>query len=543
MSKFIQHERCPKCNSRNNLAVYEDHKHCFTPGCSYYEITKWGVIQFMNDKSNTLERLPQEGVYGPITDRKISEPVAKKYKVKIEYGQDGKITKHFYPFTDNKGKITAYKTRETSTKEFKIQGDFKNTKLFGEWLFEKGGKYITITEGEIDCLSLSEIFNGQWPVVSLKNGATSVVNSLTGSLEFLESFDRIILAFDSDDAGHKAVEAALEIFSPDKIKIMSFPEGYKDPSDMLQAGLAQELNNCWWRSKTWTPDDIKGASALKTEWLERPKSVSVPYPWICLNMKTKGFRQGELVVITSGTGMGKSSIVRELEHHLLTTTEDKIGIVHLEETNERTIDGLVGIELGVPYHLDEVREEYSKEKAGKAFDKLFIRSDREEALTLYDGKEFNVDKIVSRIRLMAKTQNIKWIVLDHLNLVMSGDSSTDERRNIDSLMTKLSEVVMETKIGLFVVSHLSRQPGIPHEEGGSISLSHLRGSQGIAQASDIVIALERNQQAENEITRNVVTLRILKNRYTGETGETGYLRYDTSSGRISETIRPSLEVI
>lgn len=539
MSKFIRHEQCPKCLSKDNLAVYEDHKNCFSLDCDYHET----INNLMNDKFTTLERLPQEGVYGPITDRKISESIAKKYKVKIEYGQDGKIAKHFYPFTDNKGKITAYKTRETSTKKFNIQGDFKDTKLFGEWLFEKGSKYITVTEGEIDCLSLSEINNGKWPVVSLKNGATSVVNSLKGSLEFLESFEQIVLAFDADEAGHKAIEQALEIFSPDKIKIMSFPEGYKDPSDMLQAGLAQDLNNCWWRAKTWTPDDIKGASVLKRDWLERPPSVSVPYPWVCLNQKTKGFRQGELVIITSGTGMGKSSIIRELEHHLLITTEDKVGIVHLEETNERTIDGLVGIELSVPYHLDEVRERYSKEKAGKAFDRLFVRPDGEESLTLYDGKEFNVDKIVSRIRLMAKTQNIKWIVLDHLNLVMSGDSRIDERRNIDTLMTKLAEVVMETKIGLFVVSHLSRQPGTPHEEGGPISLSHLRGSQGIAQLSDIVIALERNQQAEDEIERNVVTLRILKNRYTGETGETGYLRYDSHSGRIAETIPPSLEAI
>jgi twinkle protein len=276
---------------------------------------------------------------------------------------------------------------------------------------------------------------------------------------------------------------------------------------------------------------------LRTAWIKRPEKQSLPYPWVCLNNKTKGFRQGELVTITSGTGMGKSSVIRELEHHILTTTTDKIGIIHLEETNERTLDGLVGIELNVPYHLDDVREQFDDATALKAFDKLFIREDGEEPLTLYDGKELNVDKIVSRIRLMAKTQGIKWVVLDHLNLVMSGDTQIDERRNIDALMTKLREVVVETNIGLFVVSHLSRQQGKPHEEGGTISLNHLRGSQGIAQLSNIVIALERNQQADDEEERNVVTLRILKNRYTGDTGETGYLKYNNITGRIRETIR------
>jgi len=538
MSKFIKHEGCPQCGSKDNLAVYDDHKHCYSQGCGYYEneIVASESREYIEVPDKPLA-LRHDGVYGAITERRISEAISKQYKVRIEYGSDGKINKHHYPFTDNKGRIAAYKTRTVSSKDFITQGDFKETNLFGESLWDKGGKYITITEGEIDCLSLAEVFNGKWAVVSLKNGASSVTKSLQGSLEFLESFDQIVLAFDNDEAGQIAIEKALELFSPEKVKIMSFPEGYKDPSDMLQAGLFKELENCWWRSKTWTPNDIQGASSMRTAWVERPEKQSLPYPWICLNNKTKGFRQGELVTITSGTGMGKSSVIREFEHHILTTTKDKVGIIHLEETNERTLDGLVGIELNVPYHLDDVREQFDDATALKAFDRLFVREDGEEPLTLYDGKELNVDKIVSRIRLMAKTQGIKWVVLDHLNLVMSGDTQIDERRNIDALMTKLREVVVETNIGLFVVSHLSRQQGKPHEEGGTISLNHLRGSQGIAQLSNIVIALERNQQAEDEEERNVVTLRILKNRYTGETGETGYLKYNHITGRIRETIK------
>jgi len=407
--------------------------------------------------------------------------------------------------------------------------------LFGECLWESEGKYLTITEGELDCLSLAEVFNGKWATVSLRNGTGSVAKSLQGSFEFIDSFEKIVLAFDNDKAGREAIDKALEIFSPDKIKIMSYPEGYKDISDMLQAGLVREIENAWWRSKTYMPKDVVGATELKDVWISRPERQSVPYPWICLNKKTHGFRLGELVTITSGTGMGKSSIVRELEHHLLTTTPDKVGIIHLEETVERTLDGLVGIELSVPYHLDEVRQSYSKEAADKAFDKLFKRKDG-EVLTLYEGKELSVEKIVSRIRLMAKAQGVKWIILDHLNIIMSGNYRVDERRNIDALMTQLREVVVETNIGIFVVSHLSRQQGTAHEEGGEISLTHLRGSQGIAQLSNIVIALERNQQDEDEWMRNITKLRILKNRYTGETGETGHLHYDNDTGRLTEVV-------
>jgi twinkle protein len=533
--KFLRHEPCIKCGSSDANAVYENHRYCFNCEAREWQKNEPNHIAVSSTaykrKITTSKELPLKGKYGAISKRRISEAICKQYKVRVSEDEGT----HYYPYTDQACRVTAYKVRNVAEKTFHTEGSFKDTGLFGECLWSKGGKYITITEGEIDALSLAEVFNGKWAVCSLKNGASSVEKSIRGSYDFLDSFDYIVLAFDKDEAGKKAVDKAIEMFSPEKIKIMSYPEGYKDISDMLQAGLVKDIEQCFWNAKSWMPSDILGATQLKKTWLERPEKTSVSYPWKCLNQMTRGFRLGELVTITSGTGMGKSSVIRELEYHLLTQTPDKVGVIHLEETPERTIDGLVGLHLWTPYHLDEVRNEMPKEKASEAFDELFKRPDGNEALVLYDGKELSIEKIVSRIRLMAKAQDIKWVVLDHLNLVMSGDAGGDERRNIDSLMTKLREVVVETNIGLFVVSHLSRQQGTPHEEGGAISLNHLRGSQGIAQLSNIVIALERNQQSDDPLVRNTTTLRILKNRYTGETGVTGYLQYDNVTGRLHET--------
>lgn len=92
-------------------------------------------------------------------------------------------------------------------------------------------------------------------------------------------------------------------------------------------------------------------------------------------------------------------------------------------------------------------------------------------------------------------------------------------------MTKLRSLVEETGVGMLVVSHLRRTDGTPAEEGGALSLSHLRGSQAISQLSDAVWGLERNQQDEG-VKKNLVRVRILKNRYSGDTGIAGYLAYD-----------------
>ena len=47
--------------------------------------------------------------------------------------------------------------------------------------------------------------------------------------------------------------------------------------------------------------------------------------------------------------------------------------------------------------------------------------------------------------------------------------------------------------------------------------------------SDMVIGLERNQQGDSP---NVLTIRVLKNRFSGETGISGRLQYNNETGRL-----------
>ena len=67
-----------------------------------------------------------------------------------------------------------------------------------------------------------------------------------------------------------------------------------------------------------------------------------------------------------------------------------------------------------------------------------------------------------------------------------------------------------------------------------VNLSHLRGSNSIAQLSDCVIALERNQQSDDELESRTTKLRILKSRYTGDVGMATTLVYNKETGRLSE---------
>ena len=54
------------------------------------------------------------------------------------------------------------------------------------------------------------------------------------------------------------------------------------------------------------------------------------------------------------------------------------------------------------------------------------------------------DNLLGRISYMAKGLDCKWIILDHLSIVVRDQDNGDERKAIDSIMTNLRKIVQET---------------------------------------------------------------------------------------------------
>ena len=525
---FIQHEACPECGSKDNLARYSTGQgYCF--GCSYWEApTGEGRVEAKITTEVTSKMELFTGNSGAIVDRGINADVVKKYGVTLQYGEDGLIKKHCYPYHNVDGEHLGNKIRTVDSKEFIYNGSSKDVGLFGENVFKGGGKYITVCEGELDAMSVHQMFGNKYASVSLRTGSKGAKNDIKRSLEYLESFDAVVLCFDKDVAGKEAVKSVVDLFSPNKVRVCNLHS--KDANDMLMAGQIANFTRQWWDAKSYRPDGIVASEETWDILTEEIRVESVPYPWLGINELTYGFRTGELVTITSGAGMGKSQMVRELEHYLLNATEDNIGVLALEESVKNTTLGVMSIEANKPLHLDldntddEELRGYWEATMGKG--RMFM----------YDHfGSTSEDNLLSKVRYLAKGLDCKWIVLDHLSIVVSDQEVQDERKAIDSIMTKLRQLVQETGIGLFLVSHLRRPMGKGHEEGGQISLSELRGSASIAQLSDMVIGLERNQQADDPRVRNTTIVRVLKNRFSGLTGPACSLHYDKLTGRMKES--------
>jgi twinkle protein len=511
MANFVKHEPCPSCNSKDNLARYDDDSaYCF--GCEYYE----GDKEFFKYYLGEEKLLNNVGEVKHLAKRKISLETCKKYNYRVGVVDNKQC--HIMDY----GRATKFRFKD---KTFSWKGDAKSAKLFGEKLFKnKDGKRIIITEGEIDCLSVSQVFGNKWEVVSIKNGAASADKDVKHSLDFLQSYETVVLCFDQDTVGQQAAKKCADLFKPSQARIVTLP--LKDANEMLIANRVKELVQAIYDAKVYRPDGIIDGSTLFKEISTENINDSVPYCYSKLNEKTYGLRKGELVTITAGSGIGKSLVCREIAYDLIVNHNKKIGYIALEESVKKTALGLLSIDLDAPLHINN---DVGTKKLEDSFNKVLSKGN----VLFYDHfGSLESDNLINRIRYLAISCNCDYIVLDHISIVVSGLEGGDERRAIDNAMTKLRSLVEETGIGLILVSHLKRPAEKGHEEGAHTSLSQLRGSAGIGQLSDIVIGLERNQQSDKN--SHITTIRILKNRFSGDTGKAGQLIYNPITGRLIE---------
>lgn len=458
--------------------------------------------------------------FAPLKKRGINEETCKFWSYGTgEYsGQPVQIAQYI-----KDGNVIAQKLRFPS-KDFLILGDTKSLPLYGSHLWRDGGKMVTITEGEVDALTVSQLFGNKWPVVSVPNGAQGALKAFQNNLEWLEKFESVVILFDDDEPGRKAARECAMVLTPGKAKIGTIV-GFKDANEALQQGEGKRVIDAIWGAKAYRPDGVVLGSDLWDTVLQEDINESTPYPWTGLNDKLLGIRRGELVVVTSGTGIGKSSVCREMVAHLVRAGK-KVGLMMLEESVKRTARNLMGIHLNTPPYF-WVDRGITEEQKREAFDATVAK------VVLFDHfGSVDPENLLARMRYMTKALGCEYVFLDHLSIVVSGLGDGDERRLIDNAMTSLRSLVEETQCALFVVSHLRRPDGDRgHEEGATTSLAQLRGSHAIAQLADAVIGLERNQQGENP---NELVMRVLKNRFTGDTGIAGALRYFKESGRLAE---------
>ena len=550
-SAVTHRERCPKCaslgndTSGDNLAVYDDgHAYCYS--CGYY---KRGDKTNMEVKLEKKEFKTYKGSIVSLNDRGISESTARRYGYEIASINNKRV--EIANFYDN-GSIKAQHLRGPD-KKFYWSGNSRGVTLWGQHLWKSGGKRLCITEGEYDCMSMFQVLSGKYPVVSLPNGAASAVRSIKENLEFVSSFDEVILMFDQDDAGKKAAKEVAELLPAGKAKIGTMP--FKDANECLMKGVVTDLINSFWQAQAYSPDEIVHVSKVQDN-TDISEARVYPFPFNQLTEFLIGQRSGEISLWCSGTGSGKSTILRELMHHHLEEGRS-VGAIMLEESPQETLDDMISLMLNKPVRsikaariLNQLREQMGKdpihmEVIDDLTDEEYADARKqlsETSFYIYDHLGNNgLKNLCARIEFMAVSLGVDVIVLDHITAAATGlmgdisdfDGGNSERLLIDNIMKELRSLVSRTGVRIDVVSQLKKS-GKAYEEGDRITLQDLRGSGSLASVPNVVLSLERDRQNPDERMANTTIVRILKNRLTGRAGIATALYFDRKSGRLDE---------
>lgn len=504
MSNVISYRLpCPRCTSSDGFHLYSDsHGYCFS--CSFYQPPN----SYGDDLTDTysIQYLPWRGI--------TAESFA-KYDVQTKVAHDGTPISIAFPYGRDRAKV-----RLIASKSFQMVGDEHpdDPPLFGQSVFNSGSyKHIIITEGELDAISVYQLLNGRCAGVSVRS-SSSAESDCKRARDYLNSFERIYLCFDNDEPGNNAKAKVARLFDYNKVYDLALTK-YKDANEYLsQESGEDEFRDIFKNARKFQPEGIVSTLSEIISILQRDRKASIAsYPFSELQRVTGGIRSGERVLLTALEGIGKTEYVRAIEHSILRNTDLNLGIIHLEEPQERSIRGLIGYELGAPTHLSD--SVYSVDELTTKWQGLVRRDERVHFLKHHDTDD--LDTIVDRIRFMVTTLGVHIVFLDHISWLVAdaGDKATSQLQYLSQKLTKLVDSLGFT---LFYISHIN-------DDGKALY------SRNVAKIADLRIDIHRNILAENELDRNTSYLTVTKNRHNGITGPAGKLYFNPKTFMLSET--------
>lgn len=521
-------------------------------GHGYFKNTKKLGDEFMVEARETVAEVLKYPIK-ECAERGIRKETMEKFGVRCAVSTtDGVTPEAFYfPSYNQKGKITGFMKQDlTKTKGDKghwlaIGNVSVGNKLFGQDVAEQANRKrnnLIVTEGQHDTLSVYQAlvdsvrgskYEGMVPlVVSIPLGTGNAVEAMLHNEDYVRSHDALTIFFDDDYCtpaeakknilkGHEAREAVANAFMGTGISLLTVvpDDGFKDASDYLQAGKSQELAKLvQFGKRPFSAEKIVHAIDISLEELlePRPEGIYVKcFPE--LMRKIHGFRTRELVLLTSPSGVGKSTVTSLFASAFMEAGE-KIGMIYLEETNKESLQRMVAAKLKVNYlkFKDKPLECAPIEKIKEAYESI---ANNDKLVMLGHFGSLPVSELMNKVKHMHLVEGCRYILLDHLSMIVSGTQVTDERKELDIVMTELAAFCAANDVCVIAVSHINRSaaelfkpPKGKEDEPFWVKVTKemMRGSAALEQLSFIILGLEPEILPNRN--RGNVRLTVLKNR-------------------------------
>ncbi len=545
--QFIRHTSCPSCDSSDGRAIYEKEDGTLDSFC-------WSCEKYFPPDKTNIEELEEEDLVDSLEDIDMTEdfsdilsldvrgfkerrtkiPANQVYGIRSKLDGSGNILERFYPNTREGGNLVGFKKRTVEGKKFTSIGSVKQTnEFFGQSAFQAGGKFLVIVEGEEDCPAAWQMLKSdqyETPVVSPTCGASSLVKQIKANYDFVSSFEKVIFMLDNDEPGQEAAEKASKILKPGQAYIADMK--YKDACDYNKKGKAKEFKNAFWKARRYSPVDVKSLGALWDDFETSGEEEILGLPpefQKLIEMMAGGPAMGEVTVIGALTSIGKSSLLNRMVYYWALTKMKRCGLMYLEGTPKELVRDFLTMYKGINLALKQPSE-LDMDSLKEDFKRLV--GDDDKILNVnHNGSFKTVDEMFEKIRWMIKVAGCEVLVIDPLQAAVPNNDNAV----IDQFMDSLLKLAKETNAAIIVVSHM-RKPSDddPHD----VNEYDLKGSSAISQIAFNTILLSRDKNSPDPLIRNSTKIHLPKCRRTGETGDAGWILYDSRTGKISKGVDP-----
>ncbi len=554
LAAFIKHDACPKCGSSDANAIYEDgSSYCWS--CKHATLSDEYKEELGARKTSIKTRIRKEPMAEEeikstkpiITEnekkkvkeetgvlakkfRGLDDDISKYFGVRYSYDETtGEVLEQYYPCTQN-SELVGYKIRTVPKDFYSIARTGSDCELFGQFRFQSGGKYVVITEGELDALSAYQMIKRyndsrgstfEIAVVSPTTGAQSK-KQISRQYKFFDSFENIIISYDNDKTGQGAIEELIKVLPKGKVKVM--PMSFKDANKYLEEGQEAKFIRDFYNAKKQIPVNVLPSGNLYDRILQQSEVQKVPFPPFMRELNEifiGGMPLGHIINIAADTGVGKTTLVNEMIYFWVFHSPHKIGIVSMEldagQYGEALLSRHLSKKLALIPTMDEKLQYLRSDRVKEQSNILMLNPDGDDRFYLLDNRDGTIEEIQDTVEELVLSCGCKVIILDPLQDILDGLSNEEQ-----ALFMKWSKGFQKSHNVLFVfINHMRKAENSGEQD--------IMGSSTIIKSASANILLKRDKLAEDPILRNTTQIFVPKNRVYGITGPAGGAYYDNTT--------------
>lgn len=341
------------------------------------------------------------------------------------------------------------KFRSIDRKEFRMITDAELCLYNGDSI--QLSDYAIITEGEVD--TLSWISAGEYPVVSVPNGASGNTAYLDDYVEYLAQMSVVYLSLDNDKAGKELTNTIADRIGRDRCKIINYPEGCKDANAVLQTyGLsagAGILRDCKANAVAMPLDNVIEVSQIFQQSLGYmvngyPETYPTGIPglddiWTIF--------PSDVTFIVGAPGAGKSNLADLIATNVALGYQWRVAVVSREKEPAMHLPGIIRKAINDEHpdvDLIEQAAEYLNDH-------------------LFYVQEYELSDILERAEQLVRSRGIKMLVIDNISSIGLPNKS-DERERVTLTMQMVQRFAKKYRIPVILVAHPRKLDPLPSNQ-------------------------------------------------------------------------------